>query len=123
MRKEDLYTLCHHIHSWSWEEVLALQMHPNYFVTCRTTTGSCKLCCRQLQEAVVAHTESAAATTRMLTAELDAAIAARDKALADAAAKDAAVAAANEARSAAEAEATHLRSRPAAPIQGVLFPW
>lgn len=79
------------------------------------------LCCRQLQEAVVAHTEAAAASTRMLTAERDAAVAARDKALADAAAKDAAVAAANEARSAAEAEATHLRSRPVA-VQGVLSP-
>ncbi|BDA47092.1 Guanylate-binding protein 1 [Coccomyxa sp. Obi] len=72
---------------------------------------------RQLQEAVVAHTEAAAATPCMLTAERDAAIAARDKALADAAAKDAAVAAANEARTAAEAEATQLRSRPAAPLQ------
>lgn len=79
-------------------------------------------CCRQLQEAVLAHTEAASATTRMLTAERDAAIAARDKALADAAAKDAAVAAANEARSTAEAEASQLRNRPAAPVQGVFFP-
>lgn len=91
------------------------------FLTCRTETA-CLLCCRQLQEAVVAHTEAAAATTRMLTAERDAAIAARDKALADAAAKDAAVATANTARSAAEAEATQLRNRPAAPVQGVLSP-
>ncbi|KAK9918012.1 hypothetical protein WJX75_000546 [Coccomyxa subellipsoidea] len=70
---------------------------------------------KQLQEAVVAHTEAAAATSRMLKAERDAAYAARDKALADAAAKDAAVQAANEARASAEAEAAQLRSRPAEP--------
>lgn len=76
------------------------------------------MCCRQLQEAVVAHTEAAAATSRMLKAERDAAYAARDKALADAAAKDAAVQAANEARASAEAEAAQLRSRPAEPAAG-----
>jgi hypothetical protein len=74
---------------------------------------------RQLHAAADAHREAAAASAAVLKEERDAALAERDQALADSAAKDTAVQAANAARVAAEQRAVlldeQLRRRPAAP--------